>query len=54
MTLSCTAWGFAISAEIIEVFTYASAHNFVILQKVDYVHYFDFILAVYLLYSNCI
>ena len=49
-----TAWGFAISAEIIEVFTYATAHNFVMLQKVDYVCYFHFILAVYLLYSNCI
>ena len=49
-----TAWGFAIFVEIIKVFTYASTHNFVMLQKVDYVHYFHFIVAVYLLYSNCI
>nr|POE95438.1 zinc finger ccch domain-containing protein 66 [Quercus suber] len=31
-----TAWGFAIFVEIIKVFTYASAHNFVMLRKVDY------------------
>ena len=53
MTLNyVTAWAFAISAEVIKLD--ASALHFVTLLTVDYLHYFHFILAVLLLYSNCI
>ena len=53
MTLNyVTAWAFAISAEVIKFD--ASALHFVTLLTVDYLHYFHFILAVLLLYSNCI
>ena len=55
MTLNyVTAWAFAISAEVIKLLFDAFALHFVTLQTVDYLHYFHFILAVSLLYSNCI
>ena len=55
MTLNyVTAWAFAILAEVIKLLFDASAFHFVTLLTVDYLHYFHFILAVLLLYSNCI